>query len=67
MTLNSRGGVLQRELPEDSPHRGNRWSGAEPAKQGPLQPGKDFKESDNFSTAPRVVKYATGAAPTHWR
>jgi hypothetical protein len=44
LSLTYRGGIPQHSLPEDSPHRSSRDSGGEPAKQGPLQPGKDFRQ-----------------------
>lgn len=36
-------GIMQYNLPKDSPHVEHDYSGGFLAKQGPLQPGKDFK------------------------
>jgi len=36
-------GIMQYTLPKDSPYREHEYSGGFFAKQGPLQPGKDFR------------------------
>lgn len=40
-----KGGVPEYELPKDSPYREHDSSAMFPAKQGPLQPGKSFKNT----------------------